>query len=517
MKKQAVLLVSFLMGVSVLLSSCSMMAGIIMGKQAAKDIRKVVSAYFDELIDGSLTKLNYKTEYADDSLFAKLKLGEDEARSIMIDSFSDISYEIMDSTGDTAEKTGSCTVTLNYIDIESVLNHLYEGYDPAALRKVVFAEDAPTDNRMITLPMSFDSDTLKWMIADTSRIIKCIGKPYQKIMFRLDPSKTIDSLMNALSDGDDKTLTKLCPAFTWNNFYPYCLTMEEMQSYYKAFDYEINTDSVIEGDTAVIHMDVSRPDISRIWNYLSEDAEYMAEIIKPYVYNLAINDGDPFFYLEDMVADMWPEGEGYFTDVYYSEDIQMSFGLKYETDSGMWVFENIPEDLYQADLDFDTIKKASDSASVAAMDLLLEEGTFDQATYDRVLPYYDQPADIPFVTGDELTADILGAPAWMGYSDGEYIEGYTYNADNTYYIRFEVDFRSDWSGVELRVDWYGEDGTIPLSSNMVKIIGGSDGGYAICDYPYEYRSQSLLPAGIYKVVVSAPDGTEICTGSIELK
>ena len=113
MKKQAVLLVSFLMGVSVLLSSCSMMAGIIMGKQAAKDIRKVVSAYFDELIDGSLTKLNYKTEYADDSLFAKLKLGEDEARSIMIDSFSDISYEIMDSTGDTAEKTGSCTVTLN--------------------------------------------------------------------------------------------------------------------------------------------------------------------------------------------------------------------------------------------------------------------------------------------------------------------------------------------------------------------------------------------------------------------
>lgn len=518
MKKRVVILIIFFSLITILLSSCSIVSEYFKKTQAAKDIKTTVSTYFDQLKDGSLTKLDYKSDYAKDTLFTGLKISDVDAAAIMGEALGVISYQIMDSKCETVDKTGSCQVNVIFVDVKDVLADLDEGYSAAAVRLALFAKDAPTSSELITLQMSFNEDTQKWMITDTTQIVKYIGEPYKEIVFRSDPADTIDSLITALREGDEDTINTLSPNCPSRSFFADVMIFDELQAYYEMFDLVIDGDPEVDGDTATVNVSISRPDIAAIWNHLSEDKAYMTELTKEYVLKWMQDEGDPFFYEEDMLDKMWPEGEAYFSDPSFRKELTITFDLIYDEETNDWTFVSIPPEFYSIKLDYQNIRDASDSTAAAAMDILLELGSLDQTTYDYILDFYNQPEVVPDVSGDELIEDLNRDSYWCGYNDDGSLEEVTeYSVGDTYSLLCFLNFNSDWSGIYLTTDWYGEDGTVPLSSNIVKIIGGDSWAYADCTYPDIKNISETISAGIYRLVISAPDGTVIAENSIEVK
>jgi hypothetical protein len=243
----------------------------------------------------------------------------------------------------------------------------------------------------------------------------------------------------------------------------------------------------------------------------------MTELTKEYVLQWMQDDGDPFFYESDMLDKMWPEGEAYFTDPAFRNELTLTFDLIYDEEIKDWTLVSIPPEFYSIELDYRKIRDASDLTAIAAMDSLLEQGSLDQTTYDYILDYYDQPAD-PAVSGNDLIADLVENARWTDYDDeGSLEEVDEYMAAETYTIACFLNFNNDWSGVYLTLDWYWNGGTSPLSSNFVKIIGMDSWAYVSCNYPNDKNISDTLPAGTYRLVVSAPDGTVVTEKSVEVK
>ncbi len=500
---RSVVLASLLLVGSFLLSSCSLI-GNLTGGGAAEGIKKVVASYLDDISDGTFTDDEYESEYADDSAFADLIFEEEDVIKIMDRGLTRIEYTIDAAEGSVKEETGTCDITVTAVDVEEVLSDLEdETIDADILMDAVKDKGAPKQDYEITLEMTYDSDDKVWIVSDSEPLAEILGVPYTEITF--GPSEgdliaVIDTFMKALAEGDTDTIDEISPYYDSYTFFP---DQEENiksmhEKFYGNISYQVTGTSFTDETSAQIDVAMSIPDIAAIIEELSNDIDFMATILKPYML-ASIQGGDTtaaetesqlMFYdkLEAlMVSSEYPPISG-----------DLVFKLEADEETGIWELYEVPGELYDIDAEPTGSDELYEEASLLSLDLLLQDGAISQADYDAALAdYYGETT--PSSVASPL-ADIYFT-GWYDYDIGDYVTSYDSNVATL--LEFNIEFYSEWPGLTVYYDWYNENASTLCYSDYEVMESGLYGIYP----SLSFNDGDLIPADTYELVVYLDDGT----------
>ena len=205
-------------------------------------------------------------------------------------------------------------------------------------------------------------------------------------------------------------------------------------------------------------------------------------------------------YAEALLAEMNASNAAYWS-------FDASFVFEPGSDSGTWLISDVPQDLYN----FDTSPVQSDEvfqqAMIRALDLLLAEGSIDQATYN--LKIVDVGGGV--LPGDTMASDVESF-YWYDYYSGSEVT--SYNSSTATGIEFNIYYNQAWPGTAFNIDWYNQNG-MNLFYSMDDVMEDDWIHYWTWIYPNNVGSDGeTMPADTYRVVFSLADGTVIADESV---
>jgi len=497
-----------------LLSSCGLES--LLGGDAKPGIKKAVTSYLDVIQDGTFTDDKYESEFADDTAFADLEFADDAVREIMDKGLTLIEYTIDAASGDVKKEEGACDITITAVNVEKILAGFEDGkLDADTLMAAVKDKKAPTKDYEITLDMTYNATDKVWLVADSAPLVEILGDPYTEITFGPaagDPAALIDTFFTALAAGDAATIDQISPYYDSTNFFdPDENVMKMAQNFYGKITYKIVGDPTLTDTTAEVNVTMTLPDMVSIINDVSNDVDFMASILKPYLL-ASINGEDT---TESDAAAQKALSEKV-TERLNASDVptitaDSVFQLKVNQDTGLWDLYEVPSELYDINSDPSTSDELYMEAAAQALNSLYQEGSIDQATYDKCMAEITGTTPIPTETtlpsGNSIETDIKDT-YWYDYDTSSVVD--SFSAATTTSIEFNIDFNNTWPGTIIYTVWYYNNGT-EIYTTMDYTMAQDDYGY----YTYiSADSGQTMPADTYRVVLSLADGTVIMDQSV---
>ncbi|MEI8198753.1 MAG: hypothetical protein WCG21_01725 [Eubacteriales bacterium] len=498
-----------------LLSSCSLAS--LLGGNVKADIKKAVTSYLDVIQDGTFTDDKYESEFADDTAFADLKFKDEAVREIMDKGLTLIEYTIDATSGNVKKEEGACDVTITAIDVKKVLAGFEDGkLDADTLMAAVKDKKAPTKDYEITLDMTYNASDKVWLVADSTPLVEILGDPYTEITFGPaagDPAALIETFFTALAAGDADTIDQISPYYDSTNFFdPDENVMKMAKDFYGKITYEIVGDPTLTDTTAEVNITMTLPDIVSIINDVSNDVNFMADLLKPYL--LASINGEDTTESDAVAQKALSEKV---IERLNASDVPMIsvdsvFQLEVNQETGLWDLYEVPAELYDINPDPSTSDELYMEAAAQALNSLYQDGSIDQATYNQYM------AELTGTTPTETTvaassgssspaADILNA-GWYDYSSDAFVTEYDSTVVDT--IEYDILFNSSWPDLVLYYDYYNENGTVLIKSATATVEAD---GYSFY-MPLDTGDGTLMPADIYLIYVYLEDGTPIAQESI---
>jgi len=502
-KSRALTLAATLVAFSFLLSSCGLF-----GDGASAGIKKTVTAYLDEIKDGTFSDNDYETDYASDAAFADLDFKDEKTQEIMNLTLEKMSYEIGKISGSVKEETGTCDVTLTVLDMDEILDELEsgDGVTEDTLTDAVKDKKAPTTETEITLDMEYDKDDKVWLVSDSEPLTDIFADAFVDLTFTGDPGVLVDSFMKALAAGDTTTIDTISPYYDSTYFFDSDeFTSSIQNTFYNAITYEIGEDPDVTDTTASVDVHMVLPDISSIDYDLSNDLELTTKMVKPYL--LAEINYTDYAAAEDEVSQIYTDAanERISASGLPTVEVDTVFSLELDSETGTWVISDYPTELTDLYFSESTPDELYTEATLQALSELLNDGSIDQATYDEYYAYYSGTSETTASIGGDagnIINDIYFT-GWYDYYLADYVD--SYDATVATAIEYEIDFNSDWTGTTFYYDWYNTDASTWCYAYNETMESGS---YAI--YPgLTFGDEELIPADTYRLVVSLEDGTTI--------
>lgn len=503
-KSRALTLAATLMAFSVLLSSCSL--GNLFSDGSAAGIKKAVTAYLDEIQDGTFSDNDYETDYASDAAFEDLEFKDDKAKDIMNIALEKMSYEIGKISGSVKSAAGTCDVTLTVLDMDAIIDDLEsgDGVTEDSLTDAVKSKKAPTTETEITLDMEYNKDDKAWLVSDSEPLTEAMADPFVDLTFTGDPTVVVDSFMKALAASDTATIDTISPYYDSTYFFDSDESVAKIQaSFYGKITYEISEDSDVGDTTATVNVHMVLPDISSLDYSLANDLELTTKMVKPYL--LAEINGEDSTAAEAEVSQIYADAvnERMSASDLATVEADTVFNMELDSDSGTWVISDVPTEITDISFSESTPDELYTQATLQALSELLNEGSIDQATYDEYYAYYS--GETISTSGGSISniASDIYFSGWYDYNTSDYTDSYA--ADVTTAIEYEIDFNSDWSGTTFYYDWYNEGGQTWCYNYNETLESGS---YAI--FPgLTFGDNELIPADTYRLVVSLEDGSTV--------
>lgn len=493
-----------------LLSSCGLDS--LMGGSAKTDIKKAVTAYLDVIQDGTFTDDKYESEFADDTVFADLEFADDAVKEIMDKGFTQIEYTIDAASGDVKKEEGTCDVTITAIDVEEVLAGFEDGeMDADTLMDAIKDKKAPSKDYEITLDLTYDASDKVWLVSDSTPLLEILGDPYSEIEFGPaagDPAVLIDTFFTALAAGDADTIDQISPYYDSTNFFdPDESVMKMAQEFYGRVTYEIVGDPTVTDTTAEVNVAMTLPDMVSIIDEVSNDIDFMASILKPYL--LATINGEDT--TESDAAAQKALSEKVIERLGASDaptiSVDSVFQLEVNLETGLWDLYEVPSELYDISADPSTSDELYMEAATQALNSLYQEGSIDQATYDQYMAELTGVTPTETTASGSITDDILNT-GWYDYSSDAFVTEYDSTVTDT--IEYDILFNSLWTDLVLYYDYYNENGTVLIKSDTA--TAEADGYWFYM--PLDTGDSSLMPADTYIIYVYLEDGTYLAQESV---
>ena len=525
-------LVSVMISASILLSACGLHLGANSSSaKVSEDIQTVVEDYLDDLQGGTLSSDKYQSDYAKDSPFADLSFiqidsgnstsqsnsptgetaGPDERIAIMEAVFDSISYDIGDTKGSLQSKEGTCDVTITAVDIAKVLSSLATGKITAiALTDAITADNAPTNDYDITFDLSYSSKTGRWIISDTSPVSKILGDPFEDIVIAPpygDPADTIEAFINALQSGDSATLNTLSPYYDATYFWPENdqKTSTLVNAVLSGVSYVLMGDPQVSGTYADVNLELTMADLDAVLTSTAEDVTFNAQILKPYLLAISQGGDTTTAYNDYLSAYILEVAARVQTSDAPVKTVDTTISLEVNADANAWELYSVPTELYSissfssSDPYYYASTEAYNASMALAAQMLFDEGSIDQATYQYYMDTYGGTA-LPTTDSTAVANDISGVQ-WYDYATDASVT--SYDATITYDIELDLFFNSEWVGLTINYDYYNANGTVLCKSSADTLQAGQNYMYSW----YETEDYSLIPADTYRCVVYLEDGT----------
>ena len=508
-KSRALTLAATLMAFSFLLSSCSL--GNLFGDGASAGIKKAVTAYLDEIQDGSFADNDYETDYASDAAFEDLEFKDDKAQEIMNITLEKMSYEIGKISGSVKDATGTCDVTLTVLDMDAILEDLEagDGVTEDTLTDAVKSKKAPTTETEITLDMEYNKDDKSWLVSDSEPLTDTFADAFADLTFTGDPTAVVDSFMQALAANDTATIDTISPYYDSTYFFDSEEYVASIQAtFYGKITYEFAEDPDVGDTTATVNVHMVMPDLASVDYELANDLELTTKMVKPYL--LAEINGEDTTAAETEVSQIYADAvsERLGASDLPTVETDSAFSLELDSTTGTWVISDIPTELTDISFSESTPDELYTQATLQALTELLNEGSIDQATYDEYYAYYSGETNPTSGGNTSNIANDIYFSGWYDYNISDYVDGY--DATVTTAIEYEIDFNSDWSGTTFYYDWYNEGGVTWCYNYSETLESGS---YAI--FPgLTFGDNELIPADTYRLVVTLDDGSTVADVSV---
>ena len=499
-KSRALTLAATLVAFSFLLSSCNLF-----GDGASAGIKKAVTAYLDEIKDGSFSDNDYETDYASDAAFADLEFKDEKAQEIMNLTLEKISYEIGKISGSVKDESGTCDVTLTVLDMDEILDELEagDGVTEETLTDAIKDKKAPTTETEITLDMEYDKDDKVWLVSDSEPLTDTFADAFVDLAFTGDPGVIVDSFMKALAAGDTTTIDTISPYYDSTYFFDSDEFNSSIQSaFYNALTYEIGENPDVGDTTASVDVHLVLPDIPTIDYELCNDLDLTTKMVKPYL--LAEINYTDYTEADTEVNQIYADAvnEKISASDHPTVEVDGVFSLELDSDTGTWLISDYPAEISDLYFSESTPDDLYTEATLQALSELLYDGSIDQATYDEYYAYYSGTTEPTATIGGDIVYDIYFA-GWYDYYAADYVD--FYDATVTTAIEYEIDFNSDWTGTTFYYDWYNVNASTWCYAYNETMESGS---YAI--YPgLTFGDEELIPADTYRLVVTLEDGTTV--------
>ena len=503
-----VLLTTLLAG-CFLLSSCGI--DTLLGKGDDSDtIKSVVEAYLDEIKDGDLTDNEYESAYAEDAPFADLSFEDDAVIEIMDKGLTKMEYSIEAAQGSVKKEEGTCDVTVTAVDMEEVLSVFEdESFDAEELMDAVKDKKVPMTDYEITLDLVYSTSDKEWFVSDSYPLVEILGDPYTEITFGLaagSPTALIDTFMTALTTGDAAAIDLISPYYDSATFFDEDpITKSMQQAFYSKITYEFVGDLAGDESYPEVTINLTMPDLKTIVNQVAGDTEFMAGTLKQYL--LESIQGVDTTDSEKQSLQMYSDK---LSELFNASDVPMLtsevvFTLEINSETGGWDLYDIPTELSDIDSEPDGSEDLYTQAVLRSLEMLLTEGSIDQATYDEFAAYYSGIVPTESTTtgtdsGTTPQSDIIFA-GWYDYYSGSYVT--EYDSATTYTIEYDIQFYNNWTGLVVYYDYYNENGSVVVWSSSETIQADQYDVYA----SLETEDYSLIPADTYYVIMYLEDGT----------
>lgn len=518
MKKRLSAILSVCIISALLLASCGIFSS--PEKEAEKSIRVAVENYFDEMQDGTFYDNGFSdSDYVHDAPFADLVFQKESAREIMGQAMTVLEYEILDASCDKDIENGECEVQLTYVDLESVIEDIGEHMTSEALLEAVLDTEAPTSETTVTLDMILDEP--KWIIEDSTEIAELLGVPYTSIFFAPDAmecSQVIDLLFTALAQGDREKVGDMSPGFDSNDFFavsPEDITLWE--AFYGSVAFEITGEPQIEGDNVMVGVSLSFPNMTEISQDLAEDDEQMLAImIEYFTYLKEYVENDAEFVSSRAIMNEIMSSA--FSASKQTVEVEAEFGFLIDPENGDLIFTDIPQALVAYTVDINALEDACYEAVEPALNDLFDSGVIDLETYDYWYAIYVRPSDVLEISGDEMIAAMVSGGWFHYYPDGSGGEIVTeYDANETYWLSYHVQFDIDWAGANVYFVWLDEDQNQIGTYKGILRTSSKIGSYSFGDFSMNASASEKISVGTYYVAVVAPDNVIVWTDKVEVK
>jgi hypothetical protein len=190
---------------------------------------------------------------------------------------------------------------------------------------------------------------------------------------------------------------------------------------------------------------------------------------------------------------------------YWSFDA--SFVFEPGSDPGTWLISDVPQDLYDFDTSPAPSEKGFQKAIICAFDLLLAEGSIDQATYNVKLDEFGGG----LLPGDTIVSDVKRV-YWTDYDSESEVT--SFNSSTATKIAINVLYNHAWNGTAYTVKWYNQNGTTLIITQEDVMHNDSKHAWSWIGPGSVGSDGETMPADTYRVVYSLADGTVIADESV---
>lgn len=495
-----------------LLVSCSLPS--LFEDGASQDIRKVVTSYLDDMKSGKFSNNGYVSEFAGDASFADLTFADDDMIQMMDAGLLRIEYTVDQAKGSVKYGEGICDITVTAVDLEAALLSLEDQtLKPDSLLSLIEDEDVPIKEYQISLDMVYDSNDKAWLVLHTAPLALILGHPYTKIFFGPaagSPTNIINTFITALSEGDTAAIDLISPNITSATFFDDNENSKNLQQkFYSEISYEIRDEPSVEDIYAYVDITLTMPDLIKIKNQIANDLEFMAGMQKPYL--LTIIRGEDSTVAKEQSMKVY---NNKLEEIFSSASVPVItydavFVVEANKETGKWVLSDIPPELCSINPEPDESEELYGQAALLALDMLLAEGSINDATYDEFAAYYkDGGTTIP--TEMTLATDV-NYFYWYDYKLEKQVDNYI--SATTALIEFNIYFNKTWPGTKIYTVWYNGDGT-RVYTTMDYTMDEDDLSYVTYIVPAEGE---YMPPDTYRVVLSLKDGTLIADESVTVR
>lgn len=209
-----------------------------------------------------------------------------------------------------------------------------------------------------------------------------------------DPQETIDALLTALSEGDIEAASELVADkidFDMSGYDE--MTQEFVSNYFNQMTIEVDGEPEYKGKKADLSITVTAPDLNASLAAAvdGEDNEYIVLMVKD-ILLASLNGEDTTVLQEDMLNSFLEETKKQMADPGNQTSTDSTMKMILNEDGDGWIIDEMSDDFIDpaaVDVDSDEVAAAVEKSITdvipAALDMLLEEGSIDQATYDAML------------------------------------------------------------------------------------------------------------------------------------
>lgn len=208
-----------------------------------------------------------------------------------------------------------------------------------------------------------------------------------------DPQDTIDSFLEALSEGDMEAAGEFAGDEIDFDISGYDETTKEfVLNYFELMTIEVDGKPDYDKKSAEVPVTVTVPDLKASIDAVinNEDNEFIVLIVKDFLL-ATLNGEDTTGIEQDMLSSFSDEIKNQMSDSDNQLTTETTMEMSLNEDEDGWIIDDMEDDFVDpSSVDIDSaevsaaVQEAMMEAIPAALDLLLEEGSIDQATYDSI-------------------------------------------------------------------------------------------------------------------------------------